>query len=77
MIEKWTEFVVGIIMIASPWVLGFSDISLAKWCNVLIGLLLVLMSAWTIFGGSETHAAPAMEESQKEKRNIKNNVEQK
>lgn len=56
MIENWTELVIGIIMIISPWVLGFSDISLAKWCNVLIGLLLIIMSAWTIFGAS---AAPA------------------
>lgn len=46
----WTELAVGLIMISSPWVLGFSDISLAKWCNVLIGLFLVLVSAWTIFG---------------------------
>jgi hypothetical protein len=74
MIEKWTEFGIGIMMIISPWVLGFSDISLAKWCNVLIGLLLVLVSAWVLFG-EPAQAAPAMEESQKGKRKIKNNVE--
>jgi hypothetical protein len=70
MAESWTESIIGIIMIASPWVLGFSDISLAKWCNVLIGLLLVLMSVWTRFGGSEA-AAPATEELQKGKRKNK------
>jgi hypothetical protein len=64
MIENWTELVIGIIMIVSPWVLGFSDISLAKWCNVLIGLLLVIMGAWAIFGGPST---PAAEEPKSEK----------
>ncbi|HEY5220711.1 MAG TPA: SPW repeat protein [Candidatus Paceibacterota bacterium] len=72
MAENWTEFVIGIIMIASPWVLGFSDISLAKWCNVLIGLLLILMSAWTRFGGSEG-VVPVTDESQKTKKKTKNN----
>ncbi len=76
MIERWTEFVVGIIMIISPWIFGFSDISLAKWCNVLIGLLLVLMGAWMLFG-ERAQAIPAMEDSQKGRRKIKNNVEQK
>jgi hypothetical protein len=78
MAEQWTELGIGIIMIASPWVLGFSDISLAKWCNVLIGLLLVLMSAWAVFGGSEA-AMPATEGSHQGKRKTKNNnlVEQK
>ena len=76
MIEKWTEFGIGIIMIISPWIFGFSDISLAKWCNVLIGLLLVLMSAWMLFG-ERAQAIPAIEEPQKGKRKIKNNVEQK
>jgi hypothetical protein len=52
MARNWTEFVIGIIMILSPWVLGFSEISLARWCNVLIGLVLTLMSAWTLFGTS-------------------------
>ncbi len=43
-------------MIISPWILGFSDISLAKWCNILLGLLLVLMNAWVLFGESSAQA---------------------
>ena len=66
MIEKWTELVVGIIMIISPWVLGFSDVSLAKWCNVLIGLLLVVMAAWTIFG--EPPPVPPVAEQPKDEK---------
>jgi len=61
MTEHWTKFIIGIIMIPSPWVLGFSDISLAKWCNVLVGLVLILVSVWAIFGEPAT-AVPVMEE---------------
>lgn len=76
MTNRWTGFIVGIILIISPWVLGFSDISLAKWCNVLIGLLLVFMNVWMILG-DPVRTIPETEELQKGKRKIKNNVEQK
>jgi hypothetical protein len=66
MVENWTELIVGIIMIASPWVLGFSDVSLAKWCNVLIGLLLVLMGARGMFG-EQASPVPAMQDTKKER----------
>jgi hypothetical protein len=64
-------------MVISPWALGFSDISLAKWCNILLGLILAIASAWKIFGTVPTDASPATEDPQKGKRKTKNNVEQK
>jgi hypothetical protein len=48
--KSWTEFTIGALLLISPWTLGFSDISLAKWCNVLFGLLLIMINAWIIFG---------------------------
>lgn len=72
----WTEFGVGIIMIASPWLFGFSDVSLAKWCNVFIGLLLVLMSAWTIFG-EHPQTVSAIDEPQKGRVKNKTSLQQK
>jgi hypothetical protein len=77
MIDHWTAFTVGIMMIISPWVLGFSDISLAKWCNILLGLTLVIANAWILFGESAAAAIPVVEESQKRKRKIKSTVEPK
>ncbi len=53
---RWTQLVIGLMMIISPWILGFSDISLAKWCNILLGLLLMLMNAWVLFGESSAQA---------------------
>ena len=77
MIENWTELVIGIIMIVSPWVFGFSDISLAKWCNVLLGLVLVVAGTWSMFGNSPALPVSSVEEPQKRKQRTKNNTEQK
>ena len=40
--------VLGLWLIISPWILGFSGITLAKWDVVIIGLILVLADAWAI-----------------------------
>jgi len=74
MIQDWTEFVIGIIMIISPWIFGFSDISVAKWCNILLGLALVLVNAWTIFP-EPARATPIAEETQNVKRKTKHAVD--
>jgi len=75
MVENWTGLIVGMLVIVSPWVLGFSDISLAKWGNILLGLVLVLVNAWTMFGEPRpAKAVPTEEEQQRSKRKVKNNV---
>jgi hypothetical protein len=66
MTEDWTELVIGIILITSPWILGFSDISLAKWCNIVLGLVLVIINAWMIFGNA-AQEVPLAEEPHKGK----------
>ncbi len=43
-----TEAVLGLWILVSPWLLGFSGISLAKWNAVIMGLLLILLNIWTI-----------------------------
>jgi uncharacterized membrane protein YccC len=52
--ERWTLLVVGIWILISPWVLGFSDISVAMWSNVLCGILLAILGAWSIFKESQS-----------------------
>jgi hypothetical protein len=48
----WIQLIVGIWILISPWLLGFSSISVAKWSNVAAGLILVLIALWSLFGGS-------------------------
>ena len=76
MIEHWTELIVGVAIIISPWVLGFSDISVAKWCNVLLGLTLVVVNAWMIFGESPATASMAGEPQKRKRKSKDINVEQ-
>lgn len=54
----WTGFVIGIWLIVSPWILGFSGISLVKWDSVFIGLILTLVFGWEIFGEREEEDKP-------------------
>jgi general stress protein CsbA len=46
----WIEMVIGAWMIVSPWLLGFADITFAKWSSVLLGLVLVIISLFKLFG---------------------------
>ncbi len=46
----WLQFVLGIWVMLSPWLLGFSSIPVLMWGNLLAGLALVLVNMWAIFG---------------------------
>jgi len=46
---KWVALFSGVWLIVSPWVLGFSEVSLAKWSSVLVGLLLSGTNIWDLF----------------------------
>lgn len=49
MTSRWIELVAGFWIIISPWVLGFASISLMKWSNVILGVLIVILNTWAIF----------------------------
>ncbi len=44
--NHWTLVVLGLWLILSPWILGFSALNLAAWNSVLIGVLVVIFSLW-------------------------------
>jgi hypothetical protein len=73
--KSWTELTIGALLVVSPWTLGFSDISIARWCNVIFGLVLIIINAWTIFGDPGI-PVEAHHETKKESK-TKHNVEKK
>ncbi len=51
---NWAQLVLGIWVFVSPWVLGFSEINIALWSNIISGALILIISLWKIFGKSQT-----------------------
>ncbi|MGY3212366.1 SPW repeat domain-containing protein [Mucilaginibacter sp. HD30] len=45
------DYLVGILLIAAPWLLGFSDNNAATWCAAGVGIVTLLMSAITDYEG--------------------------
>lgn len=47
---KWIIFFLGLWVMTSPWILGFSAYTLAMWSNIAVGVLILVASLWEIFG---------------------------
>jgi hypothetical protein len=41
------DYIMGVVLIAAPWIFGFSNIGAAKWCAVGVGVLMLIMSMLT------------------------------
>jgi len=57
--EEWVNFVIGVWMVVSPWVLGFFGDVNVMWTFVILGALTALVSAWGVWDyrfGSQAHA---------------------
>jgi hypothetical protein len=54
------DYMVGVLLIASPWIFQFADeSSAAKWIAIIAGVAMIGMSAMTDYeGGFLTHAIP-------------------
>jgi uncharacterized membrane protein HdeD (DUF308 family) len=49
--EEWVALVVGVLVVISPWVLGFAAIHAAMWTCVVLGIIVALSSIseiWTV-----------------------------
>jgi uncharacterized membrane protein HdeD (DUF308 family) len=55
--EDWVALIAGVLMIISPWVLGFAAMHFAAWTMVMLGLIVVLASVSEIW---IVHHHPAM-----------------
>lgn len=46
--EEWTGAVLGIYLMASPWILGFANVTLAMQVAVFTGLAAVVLALWVL-----------------------------
>jgi uncharacterized membrane protein HdeD (DUF308 family) len=40
--EEWVELIAGVLVVISPWVLGFAAVHAAMWSCVVLGVIVVL-----------------------------------
>jgi len=45
------DYLSGVFFIASPWIFGFNDVSVATWIPIIIGATTLVMSLFTDYEG--------------------------
>src|SRR6476661_1786914 len=45
------DYIVGLLLIASPWLFNFDDVNEAKWVAIAVGVLMLVMSFFTDYEG--------------------------
>jgi len=51
--QNYTQLALGIWILISPWLLGFSSISIMTWSNLIAGIIIILVNVWAIFGEAD------------------------
>ena len=46
--EEWTSVAMGVWLMVSPWILGFSAVTMAMWNAVAVGLIVAVLALWVI-----------------------------
>ena len=57
--EEWVSVAVGVWLVISPWVLGFTNLATATWAMVVIGILVAAIAAWEIWSARHPPMRPA------------------
>lgn len=58
-LPEWASVVLGIWLVISPWILGFSATTSAVWYDVIAGAVVAIVAVWTeriVVGMRATHA---------------------
>ncbi len=59
--EEWASVALGLWLVISPWVLGFSGMATAMWNAMIVGFVVALLALWALgtdrdIGGWWSHA---------------------
>ncbi len=57
--EEWTNLVLGLWLLVSPWALGFSSSTLLMLNAVIAGALVAILAGWVIAPPQDSSAGPA------------------
>jgi len=54
--EAWSELVLGLWLIASPWILKFNAISMARNAAIATGIVIVALAVWVLVADKDYRA---------------------
>lgn len=57
--EEWVNLLLGIWLVAAPWVLGFAAVIPARGAHITFGLLIAAVAAWEIWDVHRGRHLPA------------------
>jgi SPW repeat len=46
--EEWANLVLGVWLVISPWMLGFSGLVAAMWNAVIVGAVVAVLALWAL-----------------------------
>lgn len=46
--EEWTDVVLGVWLLISPWILAYTSETALKWDAVIVGLVVAVLAAWAL-----------------------------
>ncbi|HZD11622.1 MAG TPA: SPW repeat protein [Candidatus Binatia bacterium] len=51
---SWTNVLLGIWLAAAPFILGYSEIAAAMWNDIIVGIAIIVLGAWSAVATPET-----------------------
>ncbi|MGY5800703.1 SPW repeat protein [Rhizobium hainanense] len=54
--EEWANMVLGLWLVASPWLLGFTANVNAMWTDIVLGVFVIAASLWAVWDVHHPHA---------------------
>ncbi len=55
---SWLNFFLGLWLVLSPFLLNFGDVTGAMWNCVIVGLIVLVLAAWSAVGKRTTPESP-------------------
>ncbi len=68
---KWLtrfEFILGLWIVASPWILGYHHVASALWNSLISGILVMILGLWGLFGNTTEESLRDIHKTSHEKR---------
>lgn len=47
--EAWAVLVLGLWLVVAPWIVGFTNVAVARWTHIVLGLIAAAVAAWEVW----------------------------